>query len=163
MLWRGERMVRGVKFKAVVDTNVLALANGKASHLGPNEEAVAAKWLAASLSTSKYLVDTAGAVIEEYSKYASRSGQPGVGDIFFRSIFQQALVGYVDIGKTSDEVDECIPAKLRSFDQNDRKWLALFLKGQADHIVNATDSDYQNSISELSDEGIVVVELLKFQ
>lgn len=117
------------------------------------------RWLQASLSQYLFAFDRHGLVEYEYSKHASRSGQPGVGDLFFRQVLARSRVRYFDIGVTIDEIDMLVPASLRDFDEDDRKWIALYFEAHAEDIVNASDSDYAERRDDLNSEGISVLEL----
>ncbi|WP_131590627.1 hypothetical protein [Mycolicibacterium setense] len=139
------------------------MANGKCPDADSDCEVAAARALISLLQDGLTLLDTAGMAIEEYKRYCSFSGQPGVGDRFFseliRNIANPTLVAQVNIGATLQDVQQIIPEPLAEFDPSDLKWLALFLRGDADVLLNATDSDYSEWSSELRDARINVVQL----
>lgn len=145
----------------VVDTNVLAVANGAAEHMSMDSKLKAGKWLAEALRSKFFGFDTARAVENEYARHANRSGQPGIGDAFFRQAIATSRVRYLDIGAGLHEINSKLPASLRDFDEDDRKWIALYVVGGAEAIVNASDSDYMERKEDLEAEKIRVLELCR--
>ena len=109
------------------------------------------------------LIDTHNLATSEYESYCRRSGQPGVGDLFFKSLLDnianERRVARIEIGSTPEEVDLALPPSLADFDPSDRKWIALHLIGSASSIVNALDSDWAQRKDDLETAGVHVVEL----
>lgn len=149
--------------RLVIDTNVLIVANGESEQADEACELEAARTLAKAMRDHIVLIDTGTLATKEYDTYCRRSGQPGVGDLFFKSLLDnianERRVLRIDIGSTPEEVDSAIPAALADFDPSDRKWIALHLVGSADSIINAVDSDWAQRKTDLEAAGVQVVEL----
>ena len=72
---------------AVVDTNVIATANGTASH-APNDCVLAAIDALKRLREQGVVaLDDGQQILTEYLRHASRAGQPGVGDAFVKHVW----------------------------------------------------------------------------
>ena len=143
----------------VVDTNVLAVANGRHERASPFCRLASIESLQMILAVGRIVVDSNGEISEEYKRYCSPSGQPGVGDIFFREILQNYIgkVLRVDLHKNPDGsfVDFPADADLRQFDISDRKFVAEAVKSGA-AVVNATDPDWLEHKTALNRNGIVI-------
>lgn len=149
--------------KTVVDTNVLIAANGQNTHADIQLRAASARYLAEFIDGEDVLLeDSCGYAFEEYKRYMQFSGQPGVGDRFFlwylRSRWSDARVMSVEIDHETP-IASYLPESLRSFDPSDHKWIAIYLEGDADVVVNVTDSDWRNAREDLLEHGIRVHEL----
>lgn len=149
--------------RVIIDTNVLIVANRASDQADIECEANAARTLYDAMRNRIILIDTHSLAISEYATYCHRSGQPGIGDLFFKSLLDnianQSRVIRVDIGSEPEEIDRLIPDKLSNFDPSDRKWIALSIAGSADWIVNATDSDWTQRKDDLDEAGVCVLEL----
>ncbi|MCV7073298.1 hypothetical protein MJO55_17210 [Mycolicibacterium rufum] len=149
--------------RLVIDTNVLKVANGKSEQADPACEEAAGNALQDALRQGVVVLDTEQLAIDEYRKHCSWAGQPGAGDFFFKAltdnIANPSRVHLVDIGAAEDEIDLFVPEALRDFDSDDKKWIALFLEGSADAILNATDSDWAARKADLDSEKVTVREL----
>ena len=128
----------------VVDTNVAIVANGRDTH-ADNACQLACVDALGSTATQKVAIDDGGLILDEYRKHLNYSGRPGVGDKFFKHVFdnqhQPARVRRVAISRVEDDrrgFSELPPNKL---DPSDRKFLAVAVAGNA-VILNATDSDW---------------------
>ncbi|MDT0142398.1 hypothetical protein [Microbacterium sp. PRC9] len=112
--------------------------------------------------TEVLLEDTLGHVLTEYKNYMQFSGQPGVGDYFFRWYLQNRWDGRrvdrIEL-EPSQPLPQYLPEPLRAFDPSDHKWIAVYIEGSADVIVNATDSDWAESRDVLLEHSIRVREL----
>ncbi|BBY67774.1 PIN domain-containing protein [Mycolicibacterium helvum] len=149
--------------RVVIDTNVLIVANRASEQADDDCELEAARTLYEAMKQHIVLIDTHTLATSEYETYCRRSGQPGVGDLFFKSLLDnianESRVLRVEIGSAPEEIDAAIPPVLANFDPSDRKWIALHLVGSADAIVNATDSDWAQRKSDLETAGVRVLEL----
>lgn len=149
--------------RLIFDTNVLIVANRQSEQADEDCELEAARALYDAMREHIVLIDTHGLATSEYDTYCRRSGRPGVGDLFFRSLLDnianERRVARINIGSTPEEVDSAVPATLRDFDPSDRKWIALHLAGSADSIINAVDSDWAQRKDDLEAVGVHVVEL----
>lgn len=149
--------------KFVVDTNVLIAANGRSTHADARLSAAAARFLVELMrSDDQFLEDTVDYVFDEYKNYMQFSGQPGVGDQFFRWYLQSRWdarrVMRVPLNPSSP-LTSYVPEPLHSFDPSDHKWIAVYLAGNGDVIVNATDSDWEESRDLLEEHAINVRQL----
>ncbi|MGU3643429.1 hypothetical protein ACLBXX_00555 [Microbacterium sp. C23T] len=138
-------------------------ANGRLTHADAHLSAAAARYLVELIGgTDVILEDTIGNVLNEYKNYMQFSGQPGVGDYFFRWYLQNRWdgrrVGRVELDP-AQPLTQYLPASLHSFDPSDHKWIAVYIQGSADVIVNATDSDWAESRELLLEHSIKVREL----
>jgi hypothetical protein len=115
----------------VVDTNVLVTANHRngSSYTCASNCAQALLWIKASGCLA---IDDRDRVLSEYRRYCSHSGQPGVGDYFFRWIYdslgQEDLVCRVTLSPRGDSGDFAeFPAHpdLAKFDLKDKKFVAV--------------------------------------
>lgn len=143
----------------VVDTNVLAVANGRHETASPSCRTASIKSLKKILENGRIVVDSSGEIIQEYKTYCSPSGQPGVGDVFFREVLLNYVgkILRVDLPRNSDGsfVDFPTDSDLLKFDNSDRKFVAAAAKSGA-AIVNATDPDWLEHKTALNKNGIVI-------
>lgn len=152
---------------SVVDTNVLLVANGA------NDKANAEPGAACRLSAIDSLVevterhtlmlDRGGEILDEYKKKCNYSGQPGVGDQFFRWAHQNAAsLTAVELTVHPDRRFTEFPddPALEKFDWDDRVFVAVAAAGpRPNRILNAVDSDYSDHQQALQQAGITVEEL----
>jgi hypothetical protein len=111
-------------------------------------------------------LDAGGEVLAEYSTYCAHSGQPGVGDEFFRWAFQnQGLISSHELHPSDERgyVEFPDDERLSSFDRSDRKFVALVAVAGEAQVLNALDSDYSDAGEVLRELGVVVVELCEHQ
>jgi predicted nucleic acid-binding protein len=148
--------------RVVVDTNVLIAANGRSTHVGISCTARCAELLLEVQNAHVLLDDLELAVFEEYKRYCNFDGQPGPGDLFFawyvRSRGTAGAVESIPIGSKS-KVEASLPLPLRKMDSSDKKFLAVYLAGNADQLFNATDSDWSHLSGELQAAGVMVSEV----
>jgi hypothetical protein len=148
---------------AVVDTNVLVVANGGSREAGPECRLAAVESLLAIRRAEALVLDAGYEILAEYRKSCSQSGQPGVGDEFFRWAFENAAL-LPSVGLTADNARRYMefPADdaLKHFDWDDRVFVSVALMGKpSTRIVNAVDSDYSHYAVPLAAHGVVVEEL----
>ena len=146
----------------VIDTNVAVVANG--SHVPASVQCVTA-CIDALLAAQGgiVLVDDTYQIFDEYRRHLSHSGQPGVGDAFFRWLWnnqanpascRQVPITPSDPGRRVFEEFPDDPA-LAEFDRKDRKLVAVALaSGEYPWILNATDSDWRDFSKALKTHGI---------
>lgn len=96
----------------------------------------------------------------EYRAKCSLAGQPGVGDAFLRW-FHSARWNpqFGERIEVPPPASQHVPQSLAGFDRSDHKWVAIYLLGGGDEVVNAVDSDWSNHATEMQAEGINVREL----
>lgn len=118
----------------MIDSNVPIVANGRSAQARPQCVLACIRALDA-VRTGLTCLDDRNRIIKEYMNSLSLSGQPGAGDAFMKWVFQnQADPNHcetVRIRPTDDEFEnyEEFPddPNLRSFDPNDRKFVAVAL------------------------------------
>ena len=129
----------------VVDTNVAIAANGRKTHADEQCQLACVRKL--SLAAREVVaIDDTGLVLEEYRKHLNFSGMPGVGDVFFKHVFDNqfqdrrvrrvAVTPSEDGGRGFEEL-----RRENTFDPSDRKFLAVAVVAEA-IVLNATDSDW---------------------
>ena len=149
----------GRKERYVIDTNVPVVANGRLDN--PDKPVYdrcresAIKFLQRVLKSGIVLLDSDGAIQEEYKGRLHSSGQ-GVGDRFFREILQKQIVQEVDL-HVKDGAYQDLPREIvdAGFDEDDRKFAALAKKTKA-RVVNAVDRDWLDHCALLQKHGIHV-------
>lgn len=136
---------------AIVDTNVLVVANGRTQQATPQCVLACIKSLNDIRDRGALVLDDAWRVIREYQQQASSTGEPGVGDAFLKwvliNLANPQRCELVHLLPRADQPDEFVdfpedPA-LSGFDRADRKFVALN-RACPGHppIVNATDTDW---------------------
>ena len=129
----------------VVDTNVAIVANTRDTHADLPCQLACIEKLERVVKQAVVAVDEAGSIVDEYAGYLSRSGQPGMGDAFFKHIFdhlhQENRVRRVPVTPSDDDRKGFEELPENSFDRSDSIFLAVALMGKA-IVLNATDSDW---------------------
>ncbi len=102
------------------------------------------------------VLDDQGQIMQEYRKHLRFSGAPGVGDAFFKYLFDHQYknrkVKRVTVTPSEDERKKFEERPANELDPSDRKFLAVAVVSRAT-IVNATDSDWseQQTLTECLD------------
>lgn len=129
----------------VVDTNVAISANGRKTHANEQCQLACVRKLRAMVAGDVIAIDDKGSILAEYAKNLRWSGQPGVGDAFFKRVYDSqsdaTRVRRVPLTPSEDDrrgFDELPP---NTFDPSDRKFLAVAAVARA-VVLNATDSDW---------------------
>ncbi len=148
----------------VIDTNVLIVANGRSRQA--DEDCVLACLDALDEArTGIVLLDDKGRILNEYMGRLSLSGQPGVGDAFFKWLHDhQADPRHCECvritPKSSDAEDfKEFPndSKLAGFDRSDRKFVAVARASRRNpSILNAVDRDWWDFREALKGNGVLV-------
>lgn len=135
----------------VIDTNVLAVANGKAHQAGLLCVSSCTGALRAARTDRMVVLDSLGLILLEYFRNAHRSGQPGAGDAFAKWLNDHQrdprrceIVEVTPRGRDSGDFEEFPDdPELRAFDRSDRKFVAT-ARASLHHprIQNATDTDW---------------------
>lgn len=135
----------------VVDTNVPRAANGDATHASIACQIACIDELERIVRGCRILLDSSGLILEEYGKRLRYKGAPGVGDQFFRwvwdSLGDEYRVRQVAITQHAERTFEEFPAdsELIGFDIDDRKFVATVVAGgRSAQVVNAVDSDWRH-------------------
>ncbi len=151
----------------IIDVNVLAAANLRATHLSPLDALKCIDFLESVKKEEGCVsMDEGGLIFQEYANYASHKGQPGVGDVFFKWLFDNqgydAVCEKVAIVEHPDRGFEEYPDahSVSNFDWNDRKYVAVAVASEkAPAIYNATDSDWWDFQEAFFELGIIVEQL----
>ena len=146
----------------VVDTNVLIVANNNAPQASPDCIVSCINKLVDIKESMIISVDSSYRIFNEYMDYNSFSGQPGMGDVFFKWLWnnqanikhcEQVPITLSDDGLSFEEFPDD-PA-LAAFDPSDRKFVAVANASQYNpNILNAVDSDWWNFNAQLESHGI---------
>ena len=146
----------------VVDTNVAIAANGRNTHADAQCRLACMEKLEAVVKNLVIAVDDQGAIVGEYAKHLNHSGMPGVGDVFFKHVFDNQYQGMhvrrvpvTPSADTSRGFEELPP---NSFDPSDRKFAAVAVAGGA-VVLNATDSDWAEQAALMSSLAVEVRQL----
>jgi len=145
----------------VVDTNVPIAANGKATCTTACRLSCidALDQITKSL---RIVMDSKDEIFDEYRRHWSRSGEPDVGDMFFKWVndnrHNEARCIRVEITGSDDErVYEQFPkaAALKAFDRSDRKFVAVAVGcPEKAAVLNATDTDWHHHHDALTECGV---------
>ncbi len=148
----------------MLDTNVPLVANGKAEQADLECEVACVRKLIQIQSEQRTLLDDKMLIMGEYRRNLSHSGQPGVGDAFFKWLWENQaneqhcrtvpLTVHADRGFVEFPDD----ARLSSFDLADRKFVAVALaSGTGPKVLNASDTDWWHARQALVENGVNVV------
>jgi hypothetical protein len=110
------------------------------------------------------VLDNLGHILDEYRGNLSASGQPGVGDAFFKWVWHNQgnveCCEQVEIhprGKDGDYEEFPDDPELTKFDRSDRKFVAVALSRDANStILNAVDPDWWVFRKQLKKHGVTV-------
>ena len=146
----------------VVDTNVAIAANGRATHADLRCQSTCVQQLRSLVKDGVVAIDDRGLILDEYKRHLSFSGAPGVGDAFFRHVFnnqyQSDRVRMVPVTPAADDRQGFVGLPENSFDRSDRKFLAVAVAANA-VVLNATDSDWGEQEALMDKLGVEVHQL----
>ena len=147
----------------VVDTNVAIAANGgETTHADLVCQLSCIEKLHSVVEENTVAIDSMGLILEEYQGHLSFSGQPGMGDAFFKHVFdfqyQDANVVRVPVTRSDDEQRGFEELPRNTFDPSDRKFLAVAVVAEA-VVLNATDSDWGEQQPLMDQLGVEVEQL----
>lgn len=146
----------------VVDTNVPIAANGRNTHVREQCRLTCIERLQHVIENDLIAIDKGGEILAEYANTLNWSGAPGIGDVFFKHVFnhqyQPKRVRRVAITPTNDDDRGYEELSSNQFDRSDRKFLATAVVGKAT-VLNATDSDWQEHHDLVASLGVTVCEL----
>lgn len=132
---------------SVIDTNVLAVANGAHERAGGGCIAACIDALQQA-QTGGVLVDEGRQIFEQYRRNASFRGQPGVGDIFWKWLWDNQANESVCLQiplewNGTDYAEFPADPRLATFDRSDRVFVAVAIASEMPHVVlNASDTDW---------------------
>jgi hypothetical protein len=149
----------------VVDTNVPIVANRRSPQARPACVLACIDALDDLRLHHKIVLDNLGRILDEYRNHLSAKGQPGVGDAFFKWVWQnQGNTTYCEMAeihpRDGGEDYEEFPddPELARFDRSDRKFVAAVLASElAPKVLNATDTDWWHYRECLEKHGVRVV------
>jgi len=153
---------------SIVDTNVPIVANGDHDNADEKCRLACIEKLERIVDEGKLAIDDGGLILDEYAGYRSRSGEPGVGDMFFKYVFNNQYVEskcvrvHIDPVEDAEGTFDQVPKELADagFDRSDRKFVAVALAAPEEAtIYNAVDSDWRDHHAALAAAGVVVHEL----
>ena len=146
----------------VVDTNVPIAANGRDTHVDGQCVLACVNRLEDVLQNAQIVIDDGGEILQEYSRRLNWSGAPGMGDAFFKHVFnfqyQPDRVRRVVVTPAGEESRGYEELPVNHFDPSDRKFLATAVVSKAT-VLNAADSDWQEHHDLTAALGVTVCEL----
>jgi len=137
----------------IVDTNVAIVANGKAEQAGIECIRACIAALKQVKASGRIWLDANRLILDEYRLHLSPTGQPGVGDAFFKWLWnnqaneqlcrQVRLTPLADDNRAFAEFPD--DPELYGFDRSDQKYAAVALVcGEVAPIKNTSDTDWWN-------------------
>ncbi|MYC68977.1 MAG: hypothetical protein F4X12_21930 [Acidobacteriia bacterium] len=148
--------------RAIVDTNVLVVANGLETHADAECQRECVSAITAISVNGTVVLDNLGFILDEYQEHLNFSGQPGPGDAFFKHVYDNMYsskrVERVSITVVDDEKRAFEELPANTLDRSDRKFLAVAVVSKAP-ILNATDSDWDDARALISSVEVVVKQL----
>lgn len=146
----------------IVDTNVAVAANDDGS-VAPECVKACVKALREVTRSGRVVVDSDLEIVREYRQNLRAQGQPGVGDAFFKwlwdHLWMQDVCTHVAITRHPERGYNEFPdhAQLARFDPSDRKFLAVAAAHhESPAILQATDSKWWGFRKAFSECGIRV-------
>lgn len=146
----------------VLDTNVAVAANGRDTHADISCQLACVKRIRTLIDEGILGIDDKGLIVQEYADRLNFSGAPGVGDVFFRYVFDQQYredrIRRVAVHPSSDAGRGFEELPANDFDSSDRKFLAVAVVADA-VVLNATDSDWKEHAGLMDELGVHVEQL----
>ena len=146
----------------VVDTNVAVVANGRGITADLQCQLTCVEKLRSVAVGEVVAVDDQGEIVKEYRKRLNPSGMPGVGDAFFKHVFNNQYEGdrvlRVPVTPSEDARRGFDELPHNTFDPSDRKFLAVAVVAGAT-VLNATDGDWEEHASLMEELGVEVCQL----
>lgn len=147
----------------IVDTNVCILSNRR-----DGEDLQCASKCATEIgeivSKGILVIDSRDVVFEEYKTYLSFSGEPGMGDLFFKWLvdnrYRENRVACIELASHPEREYAEFPEdpELEGFDRSDRVFVALACAHpERPAILNAVDSDYWHYRDQLTRNSVNVI------
>ena len=149
----------------VVDTNVAIVANGCdgcETHADIRCQLTCVQRLKSLVARETVAIDAGNLILAEYKKRLNFSGRPGVGDVFFKHVFDNQYQGErvrrVTVTPSQDDRRGFEELPDNAFDRKDRKFLAVAVVAEA-VVLNATDSDWGEQAALMNTLGVEVDQL----
>jgi hypothetical protein len=116
--------------KAVIDTNVLLVANGQHAEVSEDCVTECIKRLQAMQREGVIVVDDGHRILGEYQHKTSLNPPKGVGDVFLKWLLRQAGTARVEQVRLNESAENCFaefpdPVLEPFFDPSDRKFAAV--------------------------------------
>lgn len=146
----------------VVDTNVAIVANGCAAQVDQLCQLTCVRKLKSLVAEGVVAIDDGMLILNEYIRCLNLSGKPGVGDAFFKHVFdnqcQSDRVRRVRVTPSADDRRGFEELPENSFDPEDRKFLAVAVAANA-VVLNAADRHWSQHTALMSRLGVDVRQL----
>lgn len=148
----------------VVDTNVAVVANGRRDETNADADCQLSciEMLRTVAAEDVVAIDNCGLILHEYKNRLDFSGRPGVGDFFFKHVwdhqYQDGRVQRVVVTPCDDDRRDFEELPENDFDRSDRKFLAVAVVARA-LVLNATDSDWREQQALMDRLGVDVRQL----
>ena len=146
--------------KYVIDTNVAIVANGNEDDVTVDCQLAAVELLVKAHKSGKIFLDSGGAIQEEYRRYLSPQGAPGVGDRFYLEVLNSHpdRIVRIDVPKREDGEYTDLPQPIidAGFDPGDRVFAAVSKKAKA-RVYNAVDTDWLHHRTVIEANGIQIM------
>ena len=146
----------------VVDTNVAIAANGRGTHADIRCQLTCVQRLKSLVARETVAIDHGNLILDEYKNHPNFSGGPGVGDVFFKHVFNNQYqcehVRRVAVTPAEDDRRGFDVLPENTFDRSDRKFLAVAVVARA-VVLNATDSDWGEQEALMDELGVEVSQL----
>jgi hypothetical protein len=136
-----------MKPAVAVDTNVPIIANGSAD-VSSDCTLACIRRLREVRASHRVLLDTLNLILTEYRKNLSPRGQPGLGDAFFKWLWDNQANAQVCRRVSITAIDGSFAEfpsdpDLARFHRDDRKFVAVVLaSGEQALVLNASDTDW---------------------
>ncbi|MBI5178403.1 MAG: hypothetical protein HZA04_04000 [Nitrospinae bacterium] len=152
----------------VIDTNVLVVASERNEQASKTCILTCISTLRGIRENNVVIVDDGQRIFSEYFGKLSFSGQPGVGDSFFKWLFDnqgnERHCHFVSITPRQKDADDFVEfpndISLGKFDRADRKFVAVAIASKNNPpIYNACDTDWHHFDDALKKHRVKVVQL----
>lgn len=149
----------------VIDVNVLITANARETEQASPECVLNCIDALEMVRGNVVVLDDSDLIFEDYQKYNSFRGQPGLGDAFFKWLHDNRyssnhfeFVIVTPIHANEEIVTfENVPLELGGFDRKDHIWLAVARASRySPTILNATDKDWKEWQERIESNGFVI-------
>jgi hypothetical protein len=156
----------------VVDTNVIVVCNGRSVQANPACVIACVDALENVKNHGVIVLDDQDRILTEYRRNLSFSGQPGLGDAFFKWIWENQanpnVCERVEIHPRGTGREDYLEfpddSALVQFDPADRKFVAVAIASKNHpEILNAVDPDWWEFRDHLERHGLQIVFLCKRQ
>jgi hypothetical protein len=156
----------------VVDTNVAIVANRGSPQAGAACVLACVDALERIVRQGRLVLDDQSRILDEYRRHLSPSGQPGLGDKFFKWVWQNQrnvkCCERVEIHPRGADRDDFVEfpsdTSLRGFHSDDRKFVAVALASKnRPEVLNAVDRDWWDYRDALRQCGVRITFLCQEQ